>query len=233
VAAPEKAPSAGAFEARADGLKGYMRGRVLPGLPISQDFESIVLTETTTNTVEPPTRFAYPPLPWIGARFKFDVRDKDGNKCLVKTIDNPFFQRATVFMGTPDLKNYTIEADVMSDGNKRKMSTVGVINQRYRISLKGNEQVLETTSNEELLHIAVPFHWLPNAWYRLKARVDVAADGSGVVRGKAWKKGDPEPEAWTSEVPIQHANANGCPGLFGFSPQNMRVYIDNIAVTAN
>jgi hypothetical protein len=66
--------------------------------------------------------------------------EKDGNKCLVKTIDNPFFQRAMVFMGTPDLKNYTIEADVMSDGNKRKMSTVGVINQRYRITLKGNEQ---------------------------------------------------------------------------------------------
>jgi outer membrane protein assembly factor BamB len=233
VAAPDKAPSAGAFEASADGLKGYLRGRVLPGLPITQDFESMVLTEKTTNTVEPPTPFAYPPLPWIGARFKFDVRDKDGNKCLVKTIDNTFFQRATVFMGTPDLKNYTIEADVMSDGNKRKMSNVGVINQRYRISLKGNEQALETTSNEELLHVAVPFHWLPNEWYRLKARVDVAADGSGVIRGKAWKKGDPEPEAWTSEVPIQHANATGCPGLFGFSPQNMRVYIDNIAVTAN
>ena len=109
VAAPEKLPSAGAFEA----------------------------------TVEPPTKFAYPPLPWIGARFKFDVREKDGNKCLVKTIDNTFFQRATVFMGTPDLKDYTIEADVMSDGNRRKMSTVGLINQRYRISLKGNEQVLE------------------------------------------------------------------------------------------
>jgi outer membrane protein assembly factor BamB len=233
VAAPEKAPSAGAFEAKADGFKGYMRGRVLPGLPINQDFEASVLTEKTTNTVEPPTPFAYPPLPWIGARFKFDVRDKDGNKCLVKTIDNPFFQRAMVFMGTPDLKNYTIEADVMSDGNKRKMSTVGVINQRYRIVLKGNEQVMETTSNEELLHVAVPFHWLPNEWYRLKARVDVAADGSGVVRGKAWKKGDPEPEAWTSEVPFAHANLNGCPGLFGFSPQNMRVYIDNIAVTAN
>jgi outer membrane protein assembly factor BamB len=233
AAAPEKVPSAGAFEAKADGLKGYIRGRVLPGLPINYDFEDSVLTEKTTNTVEPPTAFAYPPLPWIGARFKFEVRDKDGNKCLVKTIDNPFFQRAMVFMGTPDLKNYTIEADVMSDGNKRKMSTVGVINQRYRISLKGNEQVLETTSNEELMHVAVPFHWLPNEWYRLKARVDVAADGSGVVRGKAWKKGDPEPEAWTSEVPIAHANVNGCPGWFGFSPQSMRVYIDNIAVTAN
>jgi hypothetical protein len=233
VAGPEKTPSAGAFEATCDGLKGYIRGRVLPGLPITQDFEAIALTEMTANNVEPPTPFAYPPLPWIGARFKFDVREKDGNKCMVKTVDNPFFQRATVFMGTPELKNYTIQADVMSDGNKRKMSTVGVINQRYRISLKGNEQVLETTSNEELLHSTTPFHWAPNAWYVLKARVDVAPDGSGVIRGKAWKKGESEPEAWTSEVPVKHANLNGCPGLFGFSPQNMRIFIDNIAVTAN
>jgi hypothetical protein len=121
----------------------------------------------------------------------------------------------------------------MSDGNKRKMSIVGLINQRYRIVLKGNEQMLETTSNEELFRVQTPFHWSANVWYRLKARVDVAADGSGVIRGKAWKKGDPEPEAWTSEVPIAHANANGCPGLFGFTPQNMRVFIDNVAVTAN
>ena len=233
VAAPDKVLSAGAFQASSDDLKGYIRGRILPGLPIMQDFESFNLTETTSNSIEPPTKFAYPPLPWIGARFKFEIREKDGTKCLVKTVDNPFLQRATVFMGTPELKNYTIQADVMSEGNKRKMSTVGVINQRYRISLKGNEQALEITSNEELLHVALPFHWAPNAWYVLKARVDVAPDGSGVIRGKAWKKGDPEPAAWTSEVPVAHANDRGCPGLFGFSPQNMRVYIDNIAVTAN
>ncbi|HEY3856998.1 MAG TPA: PQQ-binding-like beta-propeller repeat protein [Verrucomicrobiae bacterium] len=233
VADAEKVPSAGAFEAKVDDLKGYIRGRVLPGLPITQDFESFKLTEMTTNTVEPPTAFAYPPLPWIGARFKFDVREKDGNKCLVKTVDNPFFQRATVFMGTPELKNYTIQAEVMSEGNKRKMSAVGVINQHYRVTLKGNEQALEITSNEELMHVAVPFHWAANEWYMLKARVDVAADGSGVVRGKAWKKGDAEPDAWTCEAPVPHANIQGCPGLFGFSPQNMRIFIDNIAVTAN
>ena len=49
----------------------------------------------------------------------------------------------------------------------------------------------------------------------------------------SWKRGDTEPEAWGIEAPVQHANANGCPGLFAFSPQNMRVYIDNVAVTRN
>ena len=233
TAAADKVPSAGAFKAESDGLKGYIRGRVLPGLPIKQDFESFTLSETTTNSVEPPTKFAYPPLPWIGARFKFEVREKDGSKCLVKTVDNSFFRRAMVFMGSPELKNYTIEADVMSEGNKRKMSDVGVINQRYMIRLKGNEQALEITSNQELLSERVPFKWAANAWYHLKARVDTNADGSGTVRAKAWKRGETEPEKWTAEVPVKIANMNGCPGLSGFSPQDMRVYIDNISVTPN
>ncbi len=223
-------PSAGAFEATQGDLKGYIRGRVLPYLPLSQDFEAITLSEMNTNEN---AAFAYPPLPWIGARFKFEVREKDGTKCLTKTIDNKFFQRATVFLGAPDAKNYTIEADVMSDGNRRKMSEVGVINQRYAIVLKGNDQKLEVSSNFERLREAVDFKWSPNTWYHLKSRVDIAADGTGVVRAKAWKRGDPEPDAWTIEVKHKTAHQEGSPGLFGFAPQDQRVYIDNIKVNAN
>ncbi len=238
VASLETTASAGAFEARLGDLVGHIRGRVLPGLPFTQDFESFALTETTTNSIEVPTQFSYPPLPWIGARFKFDVRDKDGNKTLLKTIDNKFFQRGTVFMGTSDMKNYTIQADVMSEGNKRKMSEVGIINQRYIIVLKGNDQKLEINSNLERLRVpatedASNFKWSPNTWYRLKARVDILADGSGVVRAKAWKREDPEPEAWGLEVRHKTAHKNGSPGLYGFAPQDMKVAIDNVVVTPN
>lgn len=227
VAAPDAAPSAGAFEATLGGLKGYMRGRVMPNLPMKQDFESFTLAETNAEG----TLFAYPPLPWIGARFKFDVRDKDGGKVLAKTLDNKFFQRATVFIGTPDMKHYTIQADVMSDGNRRKMSEVGIINQHYLIVLKGNEQKLEVNSNQERLRVSEDFKWSPNVWYRLKAHVDSNPDGSAVVRAKAWKRDEPEPEKWTIEVPHKTAHGAGSPGLFGFAPQDMRVYIDNVVVT--
>lgn len=223
-------PSAGAFEASRGDLKGYIRGRVLPYLPLSQDFESFTLSET--NVVED-AAFAYPPLPWIGARFKFEIREKGGTKCLTKTIDNKFFQRATVFLGAPDAKNYTMEADVMSDGNSRKMSEVGVINQRYAIVLKGNDQKLEVSSNFERLREAVEFKWKPNVWYHLKSRVDIGSDGAGVIRAKAWKRDEPEPGSWTIEVKHKTAHQEGSPGLFGFSPQDMRVFIDNIKVTAN
>ena len=152
---------------------------------------------------------------------------------MAKTIENKFFQRATVFMGTPEMSHYRIQADVMSEGNRRKMSEVGIINQHYLIVLKGNEQKLEINSNQERLRVSTDFKWQPNVWYRLKARVDIAQDGSGTVRAKAWKKGDPEPEKWTIEVPHKTAHQNGSPGLFSFSPQDMRVYIDNITVTAN
>jgi len=230
VAANETTPSAGAFEATLGPLKGYIRGRVLPYLPLHQDFESFTLSETNANEG---AAFAYPPLPWIGARFKFEIREKDGSKVLAKTIENKFFQRATVFMGAPDAKNYTIQADVMSEGNRRKMSEVGIINQRYAIVLKGNEQKLEINSNLERLRVSGDFKWQPNIWYELKARVDIAPDGTGKVRAKAWKKSDPEPQNWTLEVPHKTAHQSGSPGLFGFSPQDMRVYIDNVSVTAN
>ncbi|HYG36243.1 MAG TPA: hypothetical protein VEC99_15735, partial [Clostridia bacterium] len=226
VAASDPVESAGAFEATMGNLHGYIRGRVMPNLPLKQNFESLSLSETNAEG----TLFAYPPLPWIGARFKFDVRDREGNKVFAKTIDNRFFQRATVFIGTPDMKHYTVRADVMSDGNRRKMSEVGIINQRYLIVLKGNEQKLEVNSNLERLRVAQNFKWSSNVWYCLKARVDRNAEGATVVRAKAWKRDEPEPEQWTIEVPHKTGHQAGSPGLFGFSPQDMQVYIDNVEV---
>jgi hypothetical protein len=226
VAEADPRPSAGAFQATFDGMKGYFRGRVMPNLPIKEDFDGISLTETNSEG----TVFSYPPLPWIGARFKFDVRDVEGNHALAKTIDNKFFQRAMVFIGTPEMTHYTIQADVMSDGNRRKMSEVGVINQHYIIALKGNEQKIEINSNLERLRVSQDFKWSPKVWYRLKAHVDRKPDGSAVIQAKAWKRDEPEPESWTIETTHKTAHQAGSPGLFGFSPQDMRVFVDNVEV---
>jgi outer membrane protein assembly factor BamB len=243
VAQPSPAASAGQFKGtwkRPDGTEvvGYVKGRILPAPPLKFDFQQFALTNKTTNTVESPTAFAYPPLPWNSARFRFEVRAPAGegsptNQALVKTIDNKLFQRGQVFFGFPTLSNYTVQADVLSEGNRRKMSEVGIINQRYAIILKGNSQELEINSNQERIKVSKPFKWAPNAWYTVKARVDLQPDGTGIVRGKAWPKGEPEPEAWTLEFTHQHAHLSGSPGLFGFAPQEQRVAIDNILVTPN
>ncbi len=232
VAAPDAKASAGAFKATApDGTFGTIRGRVLRPLPVVEDFEHYNLTE------DQPTegvKFAYPPLPWIGGRFKFDVRELNGNKVFAKTFDRLLFQRATIFVAPSGLQNYTMQADVMTEGNPRAKGDIGLINQRYLICLRGNANKLEVSSNLERLKQEVPFKVAPNTWYILKTRVDVAADGSGTVLAKVWDKTQPEPDAWTIEVKVPKAHKQGSPGIFAFTPLNQkRVFLDNLSITPN
>lgn len=230
VVGENAASSAGAFMAKADGLAGVMRGRVLPALPYVEDFESFELDEVASDGA----KFSFPSLSWIGARFKFDIREIDGNKMFAKTLDRVLFQRATAFIGDPDLSNYTLQADVMSEGNRRKKMDVGLVNQRYAIVLKGNYNQIEISSNHERLKQSVPFPIKANAWYTLKTRVDTNEDGSGVVRAKAWEKGGEEPGEWTFSLEVPVVHKEGSPGLFGFALQNqMKVYVDNVVITPN
>ncbi len=234
VADQTSEPSAGMFKATYKGITGFVRGRIQPGLPMHEDFESFTIDEKhPASHPEAGTEYTYPPLPWIGARFKFEVRNSDGDKDLAKTIDNKLFQRGIVFFGHPDMTDYTIEADVLTEGNRRKMSEVGLICQRYYVILKGNSGKLQINSNLERIKEETSFRMKPNTWYRLKARVDRNKDGSGVVRAKAWAKEDPEPAEWTLEVEHKHAHDQGSPGLFGFAPQEVPVHIDNLSVTSN
>lgn len=230
VATAQAKRSAGAFEVDVNREKGYMRGRILPSPPYAEDFESFNLVHVAKDG----TPFAYPPLPWIGARLKWEVRDVNGDKVLAKTLDRILFQRSMVFIGHADDRGYTIAVDVMTDGNRRIMSTGGVVNQRYIIAMVGNAQILEIISNHDRVKASVPFSWQPKKWYRLKTRVDVNDDGSGVVRAKAWRRGQPEPASWTIELPQKYVHRHGSPGLFGFSPQSQfSVYIDNVSVRPN
>lgn len=235
VAEPTAKQSAGAFKATADGISGTIRGRILAKPPYEQDFEKFELTEEhPTDQYGEAYKFAYPPLPWIGARFKFDVRDLNGNKVLAKNFDRLLFQRAMVFIGTADMSDYIVSADVMTDGNRRSKSDVGVINQRYMIVLKGNANELEVSSNFERFKRTVPFPIKGQQWYSLKTQVQVNPDGTGVVLAKAWEKEQPEPAGWTIQAETSPVHKQGSPGLFGFTPQNqMRVYIDNVKVLPN
>lgn len=230
-AKPDARESAGAFKATANGISGVIRGRVLRNIPFEDDFESVELSEDhPTDGV----KFGYPALPWIGARFKWEVREIDGNKVLAKTLDKVLFQRAITFIGEPGSSNYTIQADMMTDGNRRIKSTVGLINQRYIATLIGNKNLLEVTSNHERMKVAVPFPVTANKWYTMKMRVDIDGSGNGIIRVKVWDKGAAEPGAWTLEVPHLDAHKIGAPGIFGYAPQvQKRIFIDNIKVTPN
>jgi outer membrane protein assembly factor BamB len=235
VVAADAKSSAGAFKATSpEGLFGTIRGRGLRNLPLVENFDEFDLKEDQPTEA---IKFAYPPLPWIGARFKFDVREvagAPGNKVFAKTFDRLLFQRGTVFVAPSHLSNYTMQADVMTDGSARAKSDIGLINQRYLICLRGNAGKLEISSNLERLKQEAVFKVIANTWYTLKTRVDVAKDGSGVVLAKIWDRAQPEPAAWTIEVKVPRAHTNGSPGIFGFTPLNQkRVYLDNLSVTPN
>jgi outer membrane protein assembly factor BamB len=227
VAPPDAGLTAGAFQVKAAGLTGTFRGRTVSGLPYSEDFEAFPTTEVAADG----SAWGWPPLPWIGARFKWVVEPKDGSLVFGKTLDRLLFQRSVVFVGHQDETDYGMLVDVMSDGDPRQMSAVGVVHQRYIVAVKGNQRVLEISSNQERLKESVPFTMVAGVWYRLRTAVTVEADGTAVVRAKAWPRGEAEPTAWTIEVRHANGHRNGAPGLFGFTPQNRHsVYIDNLAI---
>jgi len=228
VAKADAKASAGAFMGISGKLKGVMRGRVLPNPPTTEDFEGFEIAETS-----PAGKFGYPPLPWIGARFKWNiVALEDGNKAMSKTLDRILFQRAMTFIGHPDEKDYVMQADVMTDGNRRIKSDVGLIHQRYAIVLKGNANVIEISSNQERLKLAKPFPVKAQTWYTMKTRVSLDAEGTATVSATVWPKGEAEPAEATFEIKHPQGHDQGAPGVYGFSPQSQKtVYIDNISIT--
>ncbi len=228
--APTAKISAGQFKATYNTLTATARGRVVAGIGYKEDFESLPLGQKSPTGED----VGFPPLPWLGARVKWHVLEKDGSKVVANRLDVILFQRTMNFIGKPTLKNYTLEADVMTDGTRRVMSSVGLVNQRYLIALAANSRILEVSSNHERVKESVPFNALPNTWYRLKTRVDSDANGGGVVRAKVWPRGQAEPDKWTIEVRQEKIHGEGAPGVFAFSPQSQkRVFIDNLSLSAN
>jgi len=226
-AGPDAKLSAGAFKATFGKLSATTRGRIVAGMNYSENFDKIELS--MKNEFDPAEAVNFPPLPWLGARLKWYVLEKDGSNVIANRLDNILFQRTTNFFGSTDLHDYVLEGDVMTDGTRRIMSTVGFVNQRYLIALVGNAQILEVSSNYERVQQSVKFPIKPNTWYRLKTRVKANPDGTGTVFAKAWPRDDKEPDAWTIEVPLTKAHQHGAPAVFAFSPQSQkRVYIDNI-----
>jgi outer membrane protein assembly factor BamB len=222
--------SAGAFKVTANGLTASTRGRIVAGYGYQVDFDDIELS--MKNEFDPAEAVNFPPLPWLGARLKWYVLERDGSNVLANRLDNVLFQRTMNYFGTSDMRDYVLEGDVMTDGNRRIMSTVGFINQRYLIVLAGNNQILEVSSNHDRLKQSVKFPVKPNTWYRLKTHVKAHADGTGTVLAKAWPREEDEPAEWTIEAPVKHVHAKGAPAVFAFSPQSQRrVYIDNINVS--
>jgi outer membrane protein assembly factor BamB len=219
-------PQAGIVKATIGTQVGAARIRVIPDLPWSFDFED-------GREVPPPQ--------WANATGKFAVRDLDGSKVLVKLAENDFAfaKRCRPFFGSPEMSNYTIEADVRALERRRQMGDIGVVAQRYELVLFGNHQELhlQPWQPETARTMKVPFKWEKDAWYTIKLEVQSLDAGKVRARGKVWAKGQPEPQAWTIERVDPIGNQKGSPGIYADAPSRLgggsELYYDNIKVYKN
>lgn len=210
----------GKVVAKAGALEASARVRSVPPLPWSDDFESYEAGKS--------------PAWWIGAGNKFIVQDAPGGggKVLVKPPSKVGIHRADTYLGPATLANYTVEADMLGTVQGRRRPDMGLINSGYTLDLMGAHQKIQLRSWASDLRVekSVPFPWDPNVWYSMKFRVDQQGD-KALVRGKVWKKGEPEPQAWTIETEDPHPIRHGSPGLYGFS--QVDIQYDNLKVTVN
>ena len=206
---------AGTVSAKIGDLQTSARVRVIPPLPWQEDFESIEVGKSPPH--------------WVRATNRFVVREMDGNKILVKPPARRGLHRSNVYLGPPNMKNYTVQVDLLGTKPKRNMPDMGLIANRYTLEMQGNHQRLQVLSWRSDLRMAkwIDFKWDPNVWYTMKMRVDIV-DDTAHVKGKVWAKSEPEPEEWTIIVEDPLPNREGSPGIYGYSPTE--IYYDNLKV---
>lgn len=227
-ALPSAKLSAGAVQVSYEGLTAVTRGRILPALPYREDFQDgYTLNQIASDGIS----FSYPPLPWLGARMRWQVQDLGGERVAGNTLDRVLFQRAINFVGSWKDSDYIVEMDAKVDGNRRIKSTIGVINQRYIFALVGNANTLQVVSNYDRFERSVPFPIEANRWYRIKTQIDLQDDGSGLIRAKAWPREEPEPGEWNLEEIHTKPHRQGAAGIYALSPQSKKkVYFDNLNI---
>lgn len=219
----------GYVEARAEGLVGRARVRVVAPLPLAQDFEKVPVGAT--------------PGGWVNTQGRYVVVERDGSRVIKKLANNsrPPLARANAFLGLPDWKDYTIEADLLASRVRNNLPDMGLGAHRYTLVMSGNRQELrivcwETTPSR--VDKVIPFKWQPDVWYRMKLTVDVR-DGKGLVRGKVWPRGQQEPDQWSVEFADPIPTLEGSPALYGYATgiledaPGAEAFYDNVRVTPN
>ena len=216
----------GTVTARAGHLEGVAHLRVGAELPWTEDFETVEIGKA--------------PASWLGTGKGAKVATVDGSKVLEQPKAARGAPRANILMGPSYLQDYTIQADVKgNEGGTRRSSPrtdVGIRNSGYTAELQGSHQRIQISSwtSERRMSQFFPFPWEIGPWYTLKLRVDYEGEGDAakaIVRFKAWKRDQPEPEEWTATAEDPHPIRNGAPGLYTFAP--VSAYFDNVHITAN
>ena len=217
-AAREAGGSIGMLAARYGDLNATARVRIVPDLPIVEDFEAY----------EEDGMLDW----WIGvSKAKHAIQTVEGSKALKKLADNrgPIFNRSRVYITPPLKTGYTVQADVRGERVKRRRGDVGLINARYRLELYGRVGRMRVMSwvPGPRFEKRTEFSWDPDRWYTAKFRVDLE-DGQAHLRAKVWPRDEEEPDTWTLEAFDPQPNLEGSAGIYAYSMAP--VYYDNVRV---
>ncbi|QDV72795.1 outer membrane biogenesis protein BamB [Botrimarina mediterranea] len=234
-----------------EGISAEGRVRVIPPLPWSYDFED------GAEDV---------PLTWVGGRVRYVLRKSDdGNHYIAKPTELPtrpgapttkLGTRSQMWMGSPKLSNYTVQADVQlqegvsgeSTGGGRvpegppaaasavKLPSVGLINSGYTFSLFGPNQEARIYSwgvDNKRTKAAEAMELTSGVWYSMKLKVTPNAEKKvAIVQAKVWPRDSAEPAEWTLEFEDEAPQLQGSPGLFG-DAKEAEFFVDNLTVTPN
>jgi outer membrane protein assembly factor BamB len=217
TAAPDAQHAAVMVKATAGDLSASARLRIIPPLPWSFDFSDKKV-----------------PLTWIGAAYRHQPKEFEGDSMLVKISTIPKGTRSQSWMGWPNLHDYTVQADFFAPVQDSRRPDMGMINQRYTLDMMATDelQIRSWTSRlENRFAKTIPFEWQPGKWYTMKFQSETGSEGV-TLRGKVWLRDEAEPDAWTIEATDAIPNLQGSPGLFG-NASVAEFYIDNVSVTPN
>lgn len=170
---------------------------------------------------------------WVRAHIKVKPFDMDGNTVLKAAGIGSGKGRPshTVWLGTEDMDNYTVQADVMMTEKRRQMPKIGLTANRYTFIIDGNRGKLSIRTWQPHLRLGAEerFRSDPDVWYSMKMKVEKLDDGTCKIHGKVWKQGEAEPDEWTMTAVDPHPNESGSPGLYYYATTDCM--FDNVKVT--
>lgn len=225
----KKPSQQGAILVKQGKMMARSRIRVAPTIPYAPDFAKVPLGAT--------------PGGWVNTQGKFLIgTDPKGVQVLKKVNDkaSPLIARGNAFIGTPEMKDYTVQADVQCTMIGSDLPDMGIVANRYTLILAGNIQKLRLVSWDALPRVdtTIPFKVQPGVWYTMKLTTDFAGKQK-LIKGKVWERGQEEPKTWTVTIDDPRPILDGAPALYAYitgipaqGPGN-DVFFDKVKVTPN
>jgi outer membrane protein assembly factor BamB len=193
------------------------------------------------------------PSGWVNTNGKFLVKKMPDDNNVLSKVNNdarPPIAKAIGYITEITASNYTMQVDLMGTEVRDKLPDAGVVNSRYMLvfdgkvdpDLKKRTVRISGWEARPRVNVVIAYDWQPNTWYSVKFDVE-QKEKTALIRGKVWKKGEPEPMAWTISFEDPFPYRHGAAGLYGYIPNvqelngkadpGSELFFDNLSVTSN